>query len=58
MNPIDLTIAQLLGKPSPKVEWLLRVGPIAKQLNQESEADGAGDRSPAPLCSNDRKVAQ
>jgi hypothetical protein len=51
-SPIALTIDQLLGKPSPKVAWLLQVG---EQLRRERinspEADGAGVRSPAPLAS-------
>ena len=44
MNPLHsafgMTVDRLLGLTSPTQDWLLRAGPIAKRLNEESKRDG------------------
>lgn len=46
-HPIARAIDHL-SRPTPAVEWLMSVGPIAKRLNEESQREaGSAQQAPA-----------
>ena len=54
MTPIELTINQLLGKPSPKVELTLLMGDQIRKWREEESTREAGVPNKQPASNHGR----